>query len=127
MTASRIDVHHHYVTPELVEELARVGVHTVAGARLPRWKLEDSLAMMDRHEIDAALLSVPVPLQFGDPAASRRMARALNQFGAQCVARVPDRIGLFATLPLPDVEAALEELTFALDELDADGVTLLSN
>jgi predicted TIM-barrel fold metal-dependent hydrolase len=127
MTPYRIDVHHHYVTPGLVEQLARVGVHQIGGAPLPAWTLEDSLAMMDRHEIAAALLSVPVPLQFGDAAASRRMASALNEFGADCVARAPDRFGLLAALPLPDVEGALAEMAYAFDTLRADGIALLSN
>jgi predicted TIM-barrel fold metal-dependent hydrolase len=127
MTPHRIDVHHHYVTPELVEALARVGIHDIGGAPLPAWTLDDSLAMMDRHEIAAALLSVPVPLAFGDPAVSRRMARSLNEFGADCVGHAPDRIGLLATLPLPDVDGALAEIAYALDELGADGVAMLSN
>jgi hypothetical protein len=67
MTPYRIDVHHHYVTPGLVEQLARVGVHKIDGAPLPAWTLEDSLAMMDRHEIAAALLSVPVPCSSAMP------------------------------------------------------------
>ncbi|MCW2685271.1 MAG: hypothetical protein JWR37_161, partial [Mycobacterium sp.] len=37
----------------------------------------------------------------------------------------PDRFRFFAHLPTPtDVDAALDELTYALDELDADGVAL---
>jgi len=39
----------------------------------------------------------------------------------------PTRFGAFATLPLPDVDAALEELKRALDTLKLDGVVLLSN
>lgn len=34
---------------------------------------------------------------------------------------------MFATLPLPDVEAALDELAYALDTLHADGIVLYSN
>jgi predicted TIM-barrel fold metal-dependent hydrolase len=127
MTPYRIDVHHHYVTPGLVEQLAQVGVHHIGGAPVPAWTLDDSLAMMDRHEIAAALLSVPVPLQFGDIAASRRMTRSLNEFGAHCVARAPERFGLLATLPLPDVEGALDEIAYAFDVLGTDGIALLSN
>jgi 6-methylsalicylate decarboxylase len=127
MNPYRIDVHHHYVTSGLVEQLAQVGVQQVGGAPLPAWTLDDSLAMMDRHEIAAAVLSVPVPLQFGDAAVNRRMARSLNEFGAHCVARAPDRFGLLAALPLPDVEGALDEIAYAFDTLGADGIALLSN
>jgi predicted TIM-barrel fold metal-dependent hydrolase len=43
------------------------------------------------------------------------------------VTRWPQRLGFFATLPLPDVEAALAEIDYALDTLHADGIGLLSN
>jgi predicted TIM-barrel fold metal-dependent hydrolase len=39
----------------------------------------------------------------------------------------PGRVGGFAVLPLPDVAASLAELTYALDELHLDGVSLLTN
>ena len=41
--------------------------------------------------------------------------------------RWPKRFGFFATLPLPDVEAALAEISYTLDTLHADGIVLLSN
>ncbi len=123
----RIDVHHHLLTPRLVEELSSVGIDHAGGSALPSWKPQDSLAMMDRHGIDVALLSMPVPLQFGDQVHTRDVARSLNEFGAECVARWPQRFGLFATLPLPDVGAALDEIAYAFDTFGADGIGLLSN
>jgi 6-methylsalicylate decarboxylase len=39
----------------------------------------------------------------------------------------PDRYAGFACLPLPDVDDALAELSYALDELRLDGVVLFSN
>lgn len=120
----RIDVHHHYVTAELVEALARAGVHDVGGQPLAAHRPIDSLPAMDRYEIDAALLSVPIPLDVPD---ARRAARALNEAGAAVVAAAPGRFGLLATLPLPDVDGALEEIAYAFDTLGADGLLLLSN
>jgi 6-methylsalicylate decarboxylase len=131
VSPKRIDVHHHILTPDYVEELAKVGVVEAGGvplAQLERWKPEDSLAVMDRYGIDAALLSVSSPgLCFGDAAKARALARSLNEFAAGCVRRWPGRFGFFAVLPLPDVEAALSEIAHALDTLGADGVGLLSN
>lgn len=124
MTAQRIDVHHHYATSGLIDALAEVGVTHVGGQPLGATRPQDSLAVMDRYEVASALLSVPIPLTVRDP---RRVARALNEAGAAAVADAPERFGLLAALPLPDVEGALEELTYALDTLNADGILLLSN
>jgi hypothetical protein len=131
MSPKRIDIHHHILTPEYVEELARVGVIEAGGvplAQLKRWKPEDSLAVMDSYGIETALLSVSSPgLCFGDAAKARDMARSLNEFAAGCARRWPGRFGFFAVLPLPNVEATLSEIGYALDTLSAAGVGLLSN
>lgn len=124
----RIDVHHHFLTPQYIEELAKVGIVESGGLPFPRWKPEDSLAVLDRSETQVALLSLSSPgLCFGNTTKEREVARALNEFAAQCVTRWPNRFGFFATLPLSDVQAALTEISYALDTLHADGVGLLSN
>jgi 6-methylsalicylate decarboxylase len=128
MSSRRIDVHHHILTSQYVEALEKVGVIEAGGVPFPQWKPEDSLAVMDRWGIDAALLSVSSPgLCFGDTTKAREVARSLNEFASWCVVRWPERFGFFATLPLPDVEATLSEIGYALDTLHADGVGLLSN
>lgn len=128
MSVARIDVHHHLLPPQYVKELAKVGVVESGGVPFPQWKPEDSLTMMDRQGIDTAFLSVSSPgLCFGNEAKIREMARLLNEFATQCQARWHERFGFFATLPLPDVEAALAEIAYALDVLHADGIGLLSN
>jgi 6-methylsalicylate decarboxylase len=128
MSSIRIDVHHHVVTPAYVEELAKVGVFEAGGGPFPNWKPEDSLVVMDRNTINTALLSVSSPgLSFGDDGKARDMARVLNEFSAQTVTRWPERFGFFAVLPLPNVENALAEISYALDTLHADGIGLLSN
>jgi len=55
------------------------------------------------------------------------MARRVNEYTAALVSERPDRFGNFATLPLPDVDGAIAEARYALGELGADGVTLLTN
>jgi hypothetical protein len=61
-----------------------------------------------RRRIAAALLSLSSPgtTFVSDPAERAELAAAINQDGAAIVAH-PDRFGLLATLPLPDVEAAV--------------------
>ena len=125
---TRIDVHHHLLTSPYLEELARVGVVESGGVPFPHWTPEDALLAMDRTKIQAAQLSLSSPgLCFGNASKEREFAHALNEFAAECVTRWPKRFGFFATLPLPDVEAALAEMSTALDTLHADGIVLLSN
>ena len=40
---------------------------------------------------------------------------------------IAGRFGGFASLPLPDVDGALEEITYAFDTLKLDGVVVLTN
>jgi predicted TIM-barrel fold metal-dependent hydrolase len=83
---------------------------------------------MDKHGIETALLSVTTPgLYLAEPQQARRLARQVNEFAAEVARDQPDRFGFFATLTLPDVEGAVAEAAYALDELNADGVVLLAN
>jgi hypothetical protein len=105
MSNVHIDVHHHLLTPEYIEEMAKVGVVEAGGVAFPHWKPEDSLAVMDRAETQMALLSLSSPgLCFGDATKERKVARVMNEFAAQTMTRWPNRFGFFATLPLPDVK-----------------------
>ncbi|HTZ45136.1 MAG TPA: amidohydrolase family protein [Jatrophihabitans sp.] len=122
--ARRIDVHAHLVPPGHPEWLRTQGVEE----QLPPWSPDEALAMMDRNDIAAAVLSVSEPgVHFGDDATARAKARELNTYTAEVVAGAPGRFGFFATLTLPDVAGAIAEARHALDELQADGVLLLSN
>jgi hypothetical protein len=66
-------------------------------------------------------------VHLGDNAEARTWARNVNEFVADVVRERPGSFGLFATLTLPDVDGALAEAAYAFDELDADGVVLLTN
>jgi 6-methylsalicylate decarboxylase len=81
---------------------------------------------MDALGIQTAILSLPNDLESYMPAAARLgFAREVNTFARQVVQDHPGRFGFFAHLPTPtDVDAALAEVAYALDELGADGVTL---
>ena len=54
---------------------------------------------------------------------SRDLARECNDYAASLIRDYPGRFGAFAILPLPDVDAAIAELAYALDTLKLDGVT----
>jgi predicted TIM-barrel fold metal-dependent hydrolase len=92
------------------------------------WTVEKSLDDLDRAGTAAALLSVTNPgLWFGDGAVTMRLARACNDYGATLVQRYPSRFGLFAAMPMPDVDATLREIAYAYDTLKADGIGLFTS
>ncbi|MEV0248868.1 amidohydrolase family protein [Nocardia sp. NPDC050712] len=124
-----IDVHAHFLTPRLREALLAAGhEHPDGMPALPDWTAAAALDLMDRTGVRAAMLSVSSPgVLLDDPLATRALARAVNEEGAAVVRDHPDRFGLFASVPLPDVTAALAETAYALDELGADGVALETN
>jgi 6-methylsalicylate decarboxylase len=127
-TNNRIDVHHHFIPSIYADSLASMGISEVAGRELPEWNSSISIEMMDRNGIEKSLLSISAPgVHFGDDRAARELARRSNEAAAEYVSLHPNRFGMFAALSLPDVDAALEELTYALDVLHADGVVLLSS
>jgi predicted TIM-barrel fold metal-dependent hydrolase len=122
-----IDIHHHMLPPHLVAALADHGVHTIGGEPVPAWQPQASLEIMDRSGIERAILSVPIPLHFLDPEPAAALARDINRFAADCTRRWPGRFGYLASLPLPDVGAAVTEGISALDHHGASGVAILSN
>src|SRR6478735_10203050 len=121
----RIDVHHHFAPPAWVTEVRGRPLLQPANTT---WTPEKSIDDMDRAGVAGAVVSITNPgLWFGDAAATRRLARACNEYGAKLVQDHPTRFGLFAAMPLPDVDAALAEVAYAYDTLKADGVGLFTS
>jgi len=126
-TVQRIDVHHHFLPTVFRETMGEAAIGAPApNGVAPQWKVEDSLAAMDRQGITTAVVSAP-PLWMPDMAKTRHLTRACNEFSAQMVADRPTRFGAFAALPLPDAGAALKEIEYSLDTLKADGIGLMTN
>lgn len=131
-TSELIDVHHHIVPKEYVESLSQKGVKKSLGVQFPGWNLKKTLQIMDKNGISTSIISISAPgVYFKDKDPSLEFARALsrqtNKICAELISEYPERFGAFATLPLPDVDAALEELKYAFEVLKLDGVVLLSN
>lgn len=124
---NRIDVHQHIVPPFWAEALPTHGGDP-SGWNCPGWSAQGALAFMDSLEIATGVLSLTAPGVKGWSGQEKRdLARKVNEYTADLVARHPARFGNFATLPLPDVEGSLAEIGHAFDALSVDGVVLLSN
>ena len=82
---------------------------------------------MDNWHIRTAITSLTPRVILKNMHRLREVARICNEFQARIVLEHPSRFGSFALLPLPDVDGALEELTYALDILHLDGVGLFSS
>ncbi len=123
-----IDVQAHFLPDFYSKAMRDAGLQKIDNWDIPAWSVESAIAAMDGYGIDVQLLSLSAPgVSFVSGQERRTMARRLNEFAAQTVRDRAPRFGAFATLPMPDVQGALEELAYALDTLLLDGVALQSN
>ncbi|HVA14463.1 MAG TPA: amidohydrolase family protein [Stellaceae bacterium] len=120
----RIDVHHH-PTP----------AGTIANGRravpphMKDWTAAMSIDDMDKNGVATAVLSLnhPIVVWPSDQAAAIKQAREWNEFMTKQGRDHPGRFGVFAVLPILNIEASLKELEYALDTLKADGINMMTN
>src|ERR1700679_1445562 len=125
----KIDVHAHYLPPGYADEMRKAGMTQPDGMPdYPQWSPQLALEKYDEFGIETAIFSISSPgVHCGNDAAARRLARKVNEAGAEVVVKYPGRFGLFAVLSMADVDASLEEIAYALDVLHADGIGLKTN
>lgn len=126
-----VDVHAHFTTPDYIEAAKATGHREPDGMPeeyWPSWSAEEHLKLMAETGIGRSMLSISSPgIHFGDDKAAQVLARQVNEAGAEVVRADASHFGLFASLPLPDVDGSLHEIAYAFDDLGADGVILMSN
>jgi 6-methylsalicylate decarboxylase len=122
----RIDVHHHFFPPAW---LAHAAQQKPGPAPIMReWTPARVIEHMDKSGVATAVASLsPWGVQFAPPAQLPKLARDCNDYAARMVADHAGRFGLFAAMPLPDVAASLKEIAYALDQLKADGIGLMTS
>ena len=108
-----IDIHHHF-SPQGRDNEGRA------------WSAERTLDELDRNDVAAAIGSLPPADGPGRPD-DGSLARRWNEWAAQLCRDHPGRLGVFAALPLRDMDAALRELDHAFGVLQADGIGLPTN
>lgn len=115
----RVDVHTHIIPDFYREALIAGGSEIRNGSQLwsegtiiPNWSFDAHLQTMDDNGIDYSVLSISAPgvaFLHGNPAAVN-LTRRLNNYMFNLTQQHPTRIGAFCIIPLPNVEAALEEI-----------------
>ena len=123
-----VDVHCHNILPFYLEALEKHDAAMDEGFPLPAWDAGAHLKFMDEAGIGCSILKMPAPQPyFNDTEECQQTIRRYNEYCAKLKADYPGRFRFCASLPLPDVEAAVREAIYALDTLGADGVKLATN
>ena len=123
-----IDVHAHFLSNEYLSFLKEHDATLEDGFPLPAYNLEEQLKLNKDCNIERSYLSIssPHPYFEGYDEESISMCRLLNKQMAN-IKKDNKSIGYFACLPLPNIDAAIQEFTYSIDKLNADGIKLASN
>ena len=127
----KVDVHAHCYPQFYIDELARIGIDKGGGVGvpIPLWGgAQQRIAEMDGFGVDMEVLALSAPnVYFQDRVLSRSLAERTNDFIANVAEESPKRFLSLASIPLTDLDDALEELARALDTLKMDGIVLGTN
>lgn len=145
----KVDFHTHIISEEFLNLAEKYGdgrwpvlEHTCdCGAKImikgknfrditnQAWDVEERLKDMDKEGIDIQVLS-PIPVTFSywaDPEKGLEMAKFQNDFIASTVKENPKRLIGLGTVPLQDVDLAIQEMERAIHELGLKGIEIGSN
>lgn len=115
----RFDVHSH-VSPDFYREaLGQGGFPVINGTvyvnnlPVPSWSLDTHIKDMDANQVNYSTLSISAPgVNFlaGNETAASQLARSLNLAMHNYTQQYPTRLGAMCILPLPHVDAAVDEI-----------------
>ena len=98
-----INIHHHLTSPGYVKFLTENKVR-----EFPNKSAAEGIEDMDKAGISTAFTSIIGPgIWSGNVEATRKLARECNEYAAKLMADYPRRFGMFASLPLPDIDGSL--------------------
>lgn len=127
---SRIDVHSHFLPSFYRDALAANGhTHPDGMPAIPEWSTERHLEMLQVANVSKAILSISSPgtnIVSGNDSLAIQLTRDCNAHAADLKRNYPDKFGYWAALPLPNVDAALEEIDKSWED-GADGFGLMTN
>jgi predicted TIM-barrel fold metal-dependent hydrolase len=136
--ARRIDVHHHFASPGWLKALRSANI---LPPQWNDWTPARAIEAMDRSGTAMAIGSITTPGIWFDEGYgndrppkgqsgsndARALARETNEYGARLVSDHKGRYGLWAALPMMDVDGSLKEIEYGLGTLKADGIGLLTS
>ncbi len=125
---NKVDFHAHILTPSYYAYLDKYEGPEPDNFATPEWSEKAHLKLMDSLGVAYSVMSVssPHPIQ---ATREERLAyvTAMNEEALDVVSKHPDRLGLFASLPLPDVDNAAKMAEEMLGKEGVDGIGLLTN
>jgi predicted TIM-barrel fold metal-dependent hydrolase len=119
----KIDFHCHAFTERVVQAVIANDPYFKF---LSAWNPAERIGEMDSAGVDIQILSSP-HLYSIRPETAPELYRETNDVFAESCRRSPDRFMAMAHVPFHNMDAALKELTRALDELGFVGVVVTSN
>ncbi|PSN72049.1 amidohydrolase 2 [Corynespora cassiicola Philippines] len=134
-----IDTHTHALPNIMLEALVTSGRATrkdsdptglyVDGHLLPNFTVPSYLENREKWGYDYSVLSITAPgVSFlNNVTEERELARKINDEMFDWTQKYPDKLGAFACLPLPNIEAAIEEARYCLDDLHFEGIGIFTN
>jgi len=121
----RIDVHHHISPPPWVTALKAAKLDSPP---VNSWTPQRSIDDLDKGGVATAITSPTLPaVGFLNAADAASVARASNEYARKLADESRGRFRMFALLPMPHVDATLNEIAYALDVLKADGVAFMTS
>ena len=124
----RIDVHAHHFTDEYLQCLEQMGSKITAAARMAPGSgvsLDDRIDLMNDAGIHMQVLSPANQLPYfekrDDAVAAARLG---NDLFVEVCRKYNGRFAAFANMPLPHVDAAIQEMGRCMDTLGMVGVTV---
>ncbi len=123
---NRIDTHFHMLPKFWTDALIKKVGKPMWG--VPDWSYDEAIAVIDRLETGTGIISLATPsVSVWEGQEQLDLTKQVNDFGLELVAKANGRLGYFATVPMPNVENTVAEITRAYDDYKADGIILISS
>nr|POF16681.1 6-methylsalicylic acid decarboxylase [Quercus suber] len=124
--SGKIDVHTHAVPSFFEHHLESL---KASGVPAVKWSIDATREINSKLGVSTSILSLSAPGAEikSDRAEARQVAREYNEWASTLKRDDPSHFGFFAAVPsLTDTDGCLTEISYALDELDADGVCVFT-